>query len=87
MKAALGVRFLAAAAAGAAAGAFFAVAILLIPNWVVDLSPAKYSCNPLAEADANGKKSLFQASWLFFYSICALSPLVSVFTGFSSRVL
>ncbi|MDL5039014.1 hypothetical protein [Comamonas resistens] len=67
MKAALGVRFLAAgAAAGAAAVAFFAVAILLIPNWVVDLSPAKYSCNPLAEPDANGKKSLFQASRLFF---------------------
>src|SRR5256885_270086 len=58
MKAALGVRFFAGAAG--AAVAFFAVAMLLVPSmeWIL------YQRKTVAihwQADANGKKTLFQA--------------------------
>ncbi|MEG0446069.1 MAG: hypothetical protein RR473_03265 [Comamonas sp.] len=64
MKAALGVRFFAGAAAGAAV-AFFAVAMLLIPNWEWILYQRKTAAIHW-HGDANGKKTLFQAENGFF---------------------
>lgn len=64
MKAALGVRFFAGAsvAAGAAAEAFFAVAIFTFLVWMNFSSPSPRCAEAvLLECDANGKNSAFQA--------------------------
>jgi hypothetical protein len=68
MNAALGVRFLAGAAVLAAAllaGAFLAVAIFGFSLWGL-VNSASENLHVHWQVDANGKKTAFQASGMFF---------------------